>query len=258
MVYEEIEISTCHYRLKDPTFYSDSSEEATPSSYMILVVKSLLLALLATCRLIHHEAAPYLAHKLETLRNEPSHFIIDSTSLYSLVNSYNSIGTMLEKHEYDNSTRKWYGAGAGKDPKTWIPRWIDIRGRFPRRTHVFIHGSRKHAAIVAFYRKCLETRRRRFTTKTVITVRCRLGSPANLSGDLNFNTWLSNRARDGLELQLSGLGLRDVLIAMRDFLIVTPGLSIDPLWQVKEISDAEWKIVSSRDGTVNVSGEGVP
>ncbi|KAH6866555.1 hypothetical protein BKA58DRAFT_388209 [Alternaria rosae] len=205
MVYEEIEISTCHYRLEDPTFYSDSSEEATPSSYMTLVVKSLLLALLATCRLIHHEAAPYLAHKLETLRNEPSHFTIDSTSLYSLVNSYNSIGTMLEKHEYDNSTRKWYGAGAGKDPKTWIPRWIDIRGRFPRRTHVFMHGSRKHTAIVAFYRKCLETRRRRFTTKTVIT-----------------------------------------------------GLGIDPLWQVKEISDAEWKIVSSRDGTVNVSGEGVP
>lgn len=162
---------------------------------MTLVVKSLPLALLATCCLIHHEAAPYLTHKLETLRNEPSHFIIDSTSLYSLVISYNSIGTMLEKHEYDNSTRKWYGAGAGKDPETWIPRWIDIRGRFSRRTHIFIRGSKKHAAIVAFYRKCLEIRRRRFTTKTVITVCCRLGSRANLLRDLNSNTWLSDRAR---------------------------------------------------------------
>jgi len=92
----------------------------------------------------------------------------------------------------------------------------------------------------------------------VITVRYRPGSPADLVGDLNFNTWLADRARDGFELQLSGFGPKDILIAMRDFLRETPSLYINPLWQVREISDAEWKTASARDGIVDVNGEGVP
>lgn len=263
MVYEEIEISSCHYRLKDPTFKPEPEEQTTQASYMTLVVKSLPVALLGTCRLIHEEAAPFLAPKLETLRDEPSHFIIDSTSLHSFVNNYRSIGTMLEKHEYDEITEYWYGLGASKDPETWIPRHFDIGCTYDPQFHIFLRGSKEHATIVEFYRKCLEVRRRRYTTKTVITVRYRPGSPADLVGDLNFNTWLADRGRDGFELQLSGFGPNDVLIAMRDFPIVafpigTRGLSINPLWQVREISDAEWKTVSARDGIVDVNGEGVP
>ena len=237
MVYEEIEISSCHYRLKDPTFKPEPEpeEQTTQPSYMTLVVKSLPVALLATCRLIHEEAARFLAPKLETLRDEPSHFIIDSTSLHSFVNNYRSIGTIFEKHDYDEITEDWYGLGASKDPETWIPRHFDIGCTYDPQFHIFLRGSKEHATIVEFYRKCLEVRRRRYTTKTVITVRYRSGSPADLVGDLNFNTWLADRARDGFELQLTGFSPKDVLIAMRDlpivaFLIGTPGLSINPLW----------------------------
>jgi len=258
MVYEEIEISSCHYRLNDPTFKPEPEEQTTQASYMTLVVKSLPVALLATCRLIHNEATPFLAPKLKTLRDEPSHFIIDSTSFHSFVNNYRGIGTVLEKYEYDEIEETWFGPDAGKDPDTWIPRHFDIGCPCDSRFHVFSRGSKEHATIVEFYRKCLEARRRRYTTKTVITVRYRLGSPADLVGDLNFNTWLADRGRDGFELQLSGFGPKDVWIAMRDFPMGTPELGIDPLWQVREISDAEWKTVSTRDGTVDVNGEGVP
>ncbi|KAI4679038.1 uncharacterized protein J4E88_006330 [Alternaria novae-zelandiae] len=262
MVYEEIETSTCHYRLRDPTFKPESEEQTTQASYMTLAVKSLPVALLATCRLIHEEAAPFLAPKLETLRDEPSHFIIDSTSLHSFVNNYRSIGTILKIHEYDEITEDWYSLCASKDPETWIPRHFDIGCTYDPQFHIFLRGSKEHATIVEFYRKCLEVRRRRYTTKTVITVRYRPGSPADLVGDLNFNTWLADRARDGFELQLSGFGPNDVLIALRipivAYLTGTPRVGINPLWQVREISDAEWKTVSARDGIVDVNGEGVP
>ena len=158
MVYEEIETSTCHYRLKDPSFKPKCEHQTTPVSYMTLVVRSLPVALLATCRLIHKEAVPFLAPKLETLRDEPSHFIIDSTSFHSFVNPYRSIGTILKKHEHDEIEGNWYSAGAGKDPENWIPRWFDIGRPCNPRYHVFIHGSEEHAAIVAFYRKCLAVR----------------------------------------------------------------------------------------------------
>ncbi|KAG9196175.1 hypothetical protein G6011_01296 [Alternaria panax] len=101
IVYEQIEISTCHCRLKDLAFEYKFEEETTPASYMTLIVKTLPVELLATCHLIYEEAAPVLASKLETLRDEPSQFIIDSAGLRNFVYRRHSIGTMLQKQYFD-------------------------------------------------------------------------------------------------------------------------------------------------------------
>ena len=83
MVYEQIEISARHYRLKDSALRYESDEETLPPSCMTLVIKTLPVALLTTCRLIHTEGAYFLAPKLEMLRDEPTRFIIDLTSFHT-------------------------------------------------------------------------------------------------------------------------------------------------------------------------------
>jgi hypothetical protein len=257
MVYEEIEMSTCHYRLKDPTITDASGEQTTPASYMTLVVKSLPVSILATCQTINKEAAPLLARKLEMLRNEPSHFIVDSTSFFTLSDSFHCIGSMIEEHERDQTTAQWFGPGECMDPEAWTPRWFAISDLDPI-SPCFLRGFKEYAAIVAFYRKCLHARRRRHTTKTVITVRFRdhVGSREGFPLEFDMNPWLMDRARDGFKLQLSGFSTEYVVKAINDFEMAKAHNLFGQHWRIGDISDAEWKTVSARDEIVRFEGEG--
>jgi hypothetical protein len=257
MVYEEIEMSTSHYRLKDPTITDASEEQTTPASYMTLLVKSLPVSILATCQTINKEEAALLAPKLETLRNEPSHFIVDSTSFSTLSGSYLCIGSMIEEHERDQTTAQWFGPGGCMDPEAWNPRWFAISD-LDQISHVFLRDSNEYAAIVAFYRKCLYARKHRHTTKTVITVcfRDHIGPREGFPLEFDMNPWLIDRARDGFELQLSGFSAENVVKAINDFAMAKAYNLFDRHWRIREISDAEWKTVSARDEVVSFEGEG--
>ena len=75
---------------------------------------------------------------------------------------------------------------------------------------------------------------------------------------MDLTTWLTDRARDGFESQLSGFSDEQIRIAIFDFEMVKSFDRIDQHWQIREISDAEWKVVSRRDGIVDVDGERIP
>jgi hypothetical protein len=161
---------------------------------------------------------------------------------------------MLVKQDFDRFAQEWDGVGADKEPGAWIPHKLCI-GQPP--SHIFLRGSKEHAAIVAFYKKCFETRRRRFTTKTVITVRYSGGPPEDFPSDFDLTFWPSNRAKDGFELQLGAFEAEDIQYAILYFESAKLMHRLDDHCRIKEISDAEWKVVSTRDDVVTLNEEAI-
>jgi hypothetical protein len=67
---------------------------------MALVTRSLPVALLATCRFVNTEAKPILAPKFAALRNELTHFIIDSASFVSFTDEDDSITQQAARYQH--------------------------------------------------------------------------------------------------------------------------------------------------------------
>jgi hypothetical protein len=74
MVYEFIPFSTCHITM--------CNEEISPppTATTTLVIKSLSVGIPGTCKLLDTEAFPIHRPKLEALRAEPVHFVIEDSA----------------------------------------------------------------------------------------------------------------------------------------------------------------------------------
>ncbi|CAG5187742.1 uncharacterized protein ALTATR162_LOCUS11776 [Alternaria atra] len=161
---------------------------------------------------------------------------------------------MLVKQEFDRFTQDWDGVNAGKEPGAWISHKLCI-GQPP--SHVFLRGSKEHAAIVTFYKKSFETLRCRFTTKIVITVRYSGGLPEDFLSDFNLTFWPSNREKDGFKLQLGAFEAEDIQYAILYFESAKLMHRLDDHCRIREISDAGWKVVSARDDVVTLNEEAI-
>jgi hypothetical protein len=83
MVYEYLPVTTRHFTFKQPI--NAPKEPRMRDLAITFVVKSIPVAILATCKLIHNEASPTFARKLKELRESPLQLIVDSPSLKPFV-----------------------------------------------------------------------------------------------------------------------------------------------------------------------------
>jgi hypothetical protein len=84
MVYERVSLATHRSIVKhqsvtkvDPTNYNSDDGASNPEPSMMVICKTLDVALLATCSQIYHEAMPFLALKLQELQVESVRLVMD-------------------------------------------------------------------------------------------------------------------------------------------------------------------------------------
>jgi len=125
-------------------------DEASSEPTVALVTKSLPVALLATCRQIHHEAIPTLAPLLDVLKIEPARFIIvGEEHLHQMaVSLFHSTLWNSTRREIFHSTAthkfgKNRGEGFSSQPLPY----------FGRR---FLPEDKGHGELVAFIDKCAQ------------------------------------------------------------------------------------------------------
>jgi len=103
MVYEQIHVTTITHELDLP------SKEFTPwrnmaktTSTIAMARESLETAILATCRLIHHEASSTFATKLQLMAAEPLRFRLDWSNVLALTRRNSPFALCFSaQHEFD-------------------------------------------------------------------------------------------------------------------------------------------------------------
>jgi hypothetical protein len=108
MVYERLPSTTRHCTLLD-----FMSEATPPPLRTMLVVKSLPVSLLATCKLVNYEATPVLLPKLRQLLHKPIRLLTD-TLYFEPVLGINAEDILYRDHNTVNSPRFAYMAAFDK------------------------------------------------------------------------------------------------------------------------------------------------
>jgi hypothetical protein len=108
MVYERLSPVTRHHSFSHPVADQDEERPKVRDSKVTLVVESVPTAILATCKLLHGEAKPYLKRIPERLQTEPMRLMIDTASFAPLF-SYNeffrpAIRHCLKQHRKGNAS----------------------------------------------------------------------------------------------------------------------------------------------------------
>jgi hypothetical protein len=99
---------------------------------------------------------------------------------------------------------------------------------------------------VISFKECIKIRRRRLDTKKVFNFRYCIGSLDDFTSNLLFILWLKNLIRDGVELNLNGFEADDIQSVIEEFNYIKSMYRMDNGGLVRDVSDAEWKVVLAR------------
>jgi hypothetical protein len=218
MVYERIDYGTRHYRLKDP-FYKHLHlmfNNDQPESGITLVVKTLSVAVLTSCRLVNQEALPFLAPKLERLRHrEAIRYIIDATSFQKYEAIYaalceSMIGGQNADHDIQPSSTL--------DPSQSL--WET--------------GMSSYAPLRKFVRKCQQHMATRTTLATTITIRLQPMTQAFLPPELRTTFHCFHGEEEYAELELLPL------VRERELALIHKYISAGKPYTFRRLSDREF------------------
>jgi hypothetical protein len=97
MVYEFLPVRTHHHTFKYPVTDPNEPPIGDVESDVTLVEKTIDVRIPATCQLVNVEATPILNARLDRLREEPWHFIVDSPSLRAFFGGHDLFYRVLKE-----------------------------------------------------------------------------------------------------------------------------------------------------------------